>query len=184
MKEQFDLFLRQSEKLRKGYQTSLSLADENWLEKLVSSVGQIPELLKIIYSKVSGTKYEVEDQKYMDFLPGFLLVHIDEYAKASEQLFNLLYTLKISGDFFPILRNYSSDFVAVKRDSNEIYRIFHDESEIFLIHKTPDDFLKTINAFYLDKVFFTDDDGYLDYDPDLQYQVARNHNPDIDFWND
>lgn len=82
----------------------------------------------------------------------------------------------------PILRNFSSDFIAINKDSDEIYEILHVETKIYLIHKTPLDFLKIINAFYSENVFFTDEDNYLDYDEDLQYEVARKYNPGIDFW--
>ncbi len=119
---------------------------------------------------------------YMDFLPGYLLIHINEYAKTHEQLRNLLNNLEIEEEYLPILRNYSSDFIAIKKDSDEIYGILHDETETFLIYKTLLNFLKTINAFYSENVFFTDEDIYLDYDEDLQYEVARKYNPGIDFW--
>jgi len=118
----------------------------------------------------------------MDFLSGYLLIHINEYAKTHEQLRNLLNNLEIEEEYLPILRNYSSDFRAIKKDSDEIYGILHDETETFLIYKTPLNFLKTINAFYSENVFFTDEDIYLDYDEDLQYEVARKYNPGIDFW--
>ena len=182
MEELFELFLEHSENLRSGYRASLLPVTDNWSEILGSDIGEIPELLKIIYSRVSGTEYEIENQMYVDFLPGYLLVHIREYAEAHKQLRNLLDNLGISEEYLPILRNYSSDFIAIKKDSEEIFEVLHDETEIFLIHKTPLDFLKTINAFYSENVFFTDEDNYLDYDEDLQYEVARKYNPGVEFW--
>jgi len=182
MEELFELFLEQSEKLRNGYRASLLPVNDNWFEILNSSIGEIPELLKVIYSKVSGTNYETDDQKFMDFLPGYLLIHINEYAEANRDLQNILKSLDVSEEYVPLLRNYSSDFVAVKKDSGAIYELFHDDDEIYLIHKTSEDFLKTINAFYSEKVFFTDEDGYLDYDEDLQYEVGRQYNPDVEYW--
>lgn len=182
MEEQFDFFLEKSDALRGGYRASLLPANRNGISTISSVVGEVPELLRIIYSEVSGTAYEVENQMYMDFLPGYLLIHIDEYADSYKQLRNLLSGLGVNGDYFPLLRNYSSDFVAIKKDSDEIYKILHDETEPLLMHKTPDDFLTTINAFYTEGVFYTDDDNYLDYDEDLQYEVARRYNPGVEFW--
>lgn len=70
MEELFELFLEQSEKLRNGYRASLLPITDNWSQILSSDIGEIPEILKVIYSRVSGTEYEIENQMYMDFLPG------------------------------------------------------------------------------------------------------------------
>lgn len=182
MEEEFEKFLEQSDNLRNGYRVSLLPANDDWFEILSLTAGEVPALLKTIYSKVSGTKYEIENQMYMDFLPGYLLVHINEYAGTYKQLRSLLNGLGINEEYLPILRNYSSDFIVIKKDSDEIYQVFHDETEIFLMYETPLDFLKTINAFYSERVFFTDEDNYLDYDEDLEYEVGRKYNPGIDFW--
>lgn len=71
MEQQFILYLQQSDKLRSGYYTSLLPIYNNWEVKLKEVMNEIPELFKIIYSRISGTKYEINNQIFMDFVPGF-----------------------------------------------------------------------------------------------------------------
>ena len=118
----------------------------------------------------------------MDFIPGYLLIHILEYEKSYNQLRSMLNNRNIKRTFYPVLRNYSSDFIVLDADSQEIYQIFHDDDEVYLIHKNSMNFLKTINAFYSEKVYFVDGDGYLDYDSALEYEIGAINNPGIEYW--
>lgn len=141
----------------------------------------IPDILETIYKNVSGTRYELKDQRMMDFLPGFLLIHILEYQESDIQL-NKILKGREEDQYLPLLRNYSSDFIALNVRTNGIYQIFHDDDESYLIYKNPMDFLKTINDFYYGNAYFMDEDGYLDYDPDLEYEIAKRNNPEVKFW--
>ena len=66
-----DVFINLSDELRPGY--SLSIVKNNELSLI------LPDSLKILYSKESGTYYEIEDQRMMDFLPGYPLIRDAEY---------------------------------------------------------------------------------------------------------
>lgn len=183
LEELFKKFLALSEEMRKGYISSLGKSDNDYLQKLGDTK---IELLKIIYKNVSGTHYEIEDQKYMDFLPGFLLIHIDEYTKQKDNLSKIIG--KGGSSFFPILVNYSSDYYAIKAsatgDDLGIFMINHDESEQILVYKSAKYFLETICANYTEKVYDLDDDDYLNMDFDKEYEIARSINPGISFWED
>jgi hypothetical protein len=185
MEQEFESYLNLSDNLRRGYAASLLPVNENW-NLLLSEVmeDRIPEFLKVIYSRVAGTRYEVKDQSLMDFIPGYLLIHVEEYSKAYSTLKKILKGFDIEETFYPILRNYSSDFYALKKETNEIYTIYHDDYEINLIHNAPIDFLNTLIANYEKEVYFLDDDGYLDYDMDMEYEVARQTNPGIEYWDE
>lgn len=182
MEKELDDYIYISDHLRMGYKNSLLPINRNWSAILNTTLGDVPELLKIIYAKYSGTHYEIENQKFMDFVPGYLLIHISEYKKNFDELKAILNSKGIQGKFAPILRNYSSDFYAIEIRTGTIYLIFHDDEEIDLIHQGSDDFIYTLNKNYEEKVYFLDEDGFLDYDADLEYVVARKYNEGIEFW--
>lgn len=182
MLDQFKKYLEQSATLRTQYTESLLPMNTNWKQELNGIMENIPKFLEVIYSTVGGTKYEVSNQSLMDFIPGYLLIHIDEYQKNYNDLKNILINYDIDDDFYPILRNYSSDFIALKKDTHEIYTILHDDTDIELIHENPFDFLLTLNNNYERNVYFLDNEKYLDYDMDKEYQIAREFNPSVEFW--
>lgn len=185
MDKEFELFLELSDNLRKGYKNSLLPIQHNWrsvLEKIIG--GEIPQILEVIYSKCSGTYYETQNQSLMDFVPGYLLIHISEYSKHYDELKYMLKQKNLKDEFLPVLRNYSSDFFVLNVKTNEMFLIFHDEDGIHLIHKNPETFLLTLINNYKENVYFLDEDGFLDYDIDLEYEVARKYNKDIEYWND
>ena len=178
MEDLFIAFLQRSEKLRPGYVNSLGKATS--LPEVIYDV-RYPELLKVIYQQVSGTKSNIIDQKYMDFIPGYYLIHIDEYGDSLELQKQIVEEFS-DKRLIPILRNYSSDFVSLDVDSGSIYLVYHDDDEIYKIYENGSNFLQTLTAFYEQKVYFLDNDNYLDYDADLEYTVAHHLNPSIDYW--
>ena len=87
--------------------------------------------------------------------------------------------------YYPILVNYSSDFYALKVSEgkeNGIFLIEHDADSPTKIHHSFEDFLRTIIACYKEKIYFLDDDGYLDMDFDEEQLIGQKYNPDIDYW--
>lgn len=182
MIKEFNLYLEQSETLRNGYTNSLLPKNNNWEFILHQVMLEIPEIFKHIYNRVSGTLYELENQKFMDFIPGFLLIHINEFEQDYLFLKNITNIIDPNEIYYPILRNYSSDFIAINKNNLSIYLIYHDDDEIHLIHQNSLLFFKTLNENYKENVYFLDEDGYLDYNPDLEYKIAKKINPDIDYW--
>jgi hypothetical protein len=138
-------------------------------------------LLEAVYSSVSGTKGSVTEQRLMDFLPGYRLLHIDELAASLRELAQL----GVRPQLFPILGNYSSDYICVLANpSEEICSVFHDSPEIVVMHKTADLFLETICEFYRRGVYFLDADGFLDYDPEAHGICGALLNPGVEYWLD
>jgi hypothetical protein len=183
MEKLFLEYLEKSDELRDGYKESLLPVNNDWNKILLDLMGEIPDLLKVIYSNVSGTLYEIEDQKLMDFVPGHLLVHISEYKKSYENLFEVLTDHEIDDKFYPILQDYSSNFIALKAETNEIYGVSPEEG-VILMYKTPLKFFETLNDFYSKEVYFLDEDGFLDYDFELESEVGKKYNPEIQYWNE
>lgn len=178
MEKDFLDYLRLSDAIRNGYRNSLLPINWGWsfiLEEIMEQ--SIPNLFEIVYSNVGGTKYNVEEQKYMDFIPGFLLIHIDEWIFHYRKLAQITNNI-----YFPILCNYSSDYIAMNGLTGEICEIFHDEESIGVLFKDSNHFFKTLVANYKNNVYFLDDDGYLDYDEDKEYEVASQLNPDVAYW--
>ncbi len=186
--ETFALYLRLSAALRVDYPSSLGVSASEW-EDVISPFGtHIPRILATLYRQVSGTKGRSEDQSLMDFVPGYRLIHIAEHRDHDRALGEVLrgFHLKPRGRVFPILTNYSSDYVYVQcdegRNTEQIGCILHDAGELVAMHETPDDFLKTLCAFYENGVYHLDDDGYLDYDFEKQGEIGARLNPGIHYW--
>lgn len=177
MEKDFLEYLRLSDALRNGYRNSLLPINWGWSSKLEEIMVQnVPDLFKVIYSNVGGTKYNVRQQEYMDFMPGFLLIHIDEWVAHYKNL------AQIVENYFPILCNYSSDYIAMNSHTGEICEIFHDDMNADVIFEDASHFFKTLVAYYTNNVYFLDSDGYLDYDEDKEYEVASQLNPNVVYW--
>ena len=181
MEKLFIKFLEQSDKLRNGYKESISSSNKDWEIILRELMGTVPDIFKIIYGNVSGTYYGIENQKLLDFLPGYLLIHILEYKESHKKLSDLLSDFDIEDDFYPILQDYSSNFIALKAETNEIYHISSEDGES-LMYESPLKFFETINDFYSKKVYFLDEDGFLDYDLELEGKIGIKNNPEIEYW--
>jgi len=175
MEELILKYLNLSNSFRKKYKDSINFNPTKDVRI------NIPTPLNSIYSLADGTKYEVENQSLMDFIPGFLLIHTTEYNEFVNKL-NTILNEKDKNKFYPILVNYSSDFYALNKGDLGIYLINHDNNKPIKIHNTFDDFIITLIACYEDNVYFLDEDGYLDMDFDKEELVAQKLNPDIKFW--
>lgn len=142
-----DVFINLSDELRPGYAQSIAKDSESSLV--------LPNSLKMLYSKVSGTYYKIENQQMMDFLPGYLLIRDVEYEGFMQSIKEIIPDEE--DEYYPILVNYSSDFYALKVSEgkeNGIFLIEHDSDEPIKIHNSFEDFLRTIIACYQEKVYF------------------------------
>ncbi|MCL1994059.1 MAG: SMI1/KNR4 family protein [Spirochaetes bacterium] len=183
MEKLFTEYLEHSEKMRTGYRKSMLPAPKYWKDILSEVMDIIPEIFEVIYGNVSGTFSATQEQNLLDFTPGYLLIHISEYQKACKDLSAILTALNIKDKFYPILRDYSSHFIAIKATTGEIYLISSEDGES-LLHNSSLKFLETLNDFYSKGVYFLDEDGFLDYDYDLEGEVGLKHNPGVKFWVD
>lgn len=180
----FKVFLSKSEELRKGYVESLEPADKDFQKKWLGHFSYIPPFFEEIYTACNGTKYEVSEQIYFDFLPGYRLMQADEIIDSYEQTFKECteYDLVI-----PFLTDYSSCYYAYAKDNNReciVYISEGDLEDLEEMHFDVDDFWETVIAFYDEGVYFLDEDGYLDYDLKKEGEVGAKYNPKISQWRD
>lgn len=180
MKELLEEFFKLSDKVRPNY--SKSLGKSSGLPLITKfDVNSYPLFLDTIYTSVQGTLRDIEDQKLMDFIPGYYLIH-ESQLEDSLKIQNKILDGFSSKKLIPFLANYSSDFISIDINTGQIYYVYHDEDEIYLAYNKPLDFFKTIIEHYKRNVFFLDEDGYLDYDEDLESEIASKINPNIEFW--
>jgi hypothetical protein len=67
-------------------------------------------------------------------------------------------------------------------DNGKIVTVNHDSESEYLLHKTEKDFFETICNFYVENIYFLDEDGYLDYDFERYGEVGKKYNPGIEYW--
>lgn len=173
----FSRYLELSDQLRPNYSASLGVSSLQKKDTVKIGALTLPDFLCAIYSKVNGTVYELKDQTLMDFIPGYRLIHIDEY---SEDYINLKGLLNGDSSYFPFLGNYSNDYICWKE--GEIFAIYHDDPIIYKLHNSEKDFYKTITDFYTEDVYFIDKTGFLNYDFEKQEAVGKKNNPNISYW--
>lgn len=83
-------YLSLSDKMRNGYKDSLGIANQAVNETLTKKISIVPEVFRAIYGKVAGTYRNVDKQKYMDFVPGYRLIHIKELEREYHTLLQML----------------------------------------------------------------------------------------------
>jgi hypothetical protein len=76
MHDLFNKFLEMSDLLRTDYSMSLGKAEENW-QQIIHPTLEFTSLFQVIYSNVQGTRRGIKEQKLMDFIPGYRLIHIE-----------------------------------------------------------------------------------------------------------
>lgn len=151
--EMFKELIELSRELRPAYPDSLGTAKEDWAETL--QLTHLPSLFEVIFSTVQGTYRDTNDQRLMDFIPGYRLIHIDEIVSE---------------------KNNKGEIC--------ICSLLHDDGELELMFNTPEKFLETINEFYKQHVYFLDDDEYLSYDWEKEGIIGSslNPNPNVNYW--
>lgn len=174
-----DIFLNKSENLRKGYLESLDKADSNFKEKWLDHFDFIPSFFDEIFSVCNGTKPEISEQVFFDFLPGFRLMQVDEIIATYEDEFK---NWQNKDYVIPFLTDYASCYYAyAKNNSKESIVLLSDEG-MELIHSDITDFWNTIIAFYEEGVYFLDEDGYLSYDFEMEGKVGKRYNSGVSYW--
>ncbi|MDF2986033.1 MAG: hypothetical protein K0R50_1543 [Eubacterium sp.] len=175
--------------MRPEYPQSLGSSSGNREDVFKELNKPVPELFRVIYSNVSGTKRNVEEQNLMDFTPGYRLIHITELIKESSNVKNILIDENLYDNevVIPILGNYSSDYICYyKNNSGEelICSLTNDSGELIVRHNSPGKFFETVCEFYRQEVYFLDSDGLLDYDTDKEYLVGSSINHGCLYWSE
>lgn len=187
MEKDFLELINLSEKMRPSYKESLGPKTEEW-EEIVKKLGpSVPPVYSLIYSQVSGTKRSIEDQMLMDFIPGYRLIHIAELIEEKANLQHVLVPEELpeGAELYPLLANYSSDFICIVRyaDGDEkIGLVTNLEGIPEILHNSPESFFKTHCEMYRQEVYFADTDGFLHLDWDKKNLVGAKCNPGISYW--
>ena len=181
-------YLSLSDKMRKGYKNSLGIASQTWNETLSRIMPVVPEVFWVIYQKVAGTYRNIENQKFMDFVPGYRLIHIEELESEYHNLLQMLPLDDICESqirtIMPLLADYSSCYICYVETNDNEETIFHYSLNDGLqkMHTSVELFFKTIIVFYNQDVFYLDGDGFLDYDFEKEGVIGAECNPGIDYW--
>lgn len=115
----------------------------------------------------------------MDFVPGYRLIRVDDFAL---ELGVVATQLNILG-VIPFLSNDSSDYIGVGTDEAEgVYSVVHDSPDVVIMHSSPEKFFETLCSFYRGNAYFLDDDGFLDYDYERVSAIGAALNPGLVYW--
>lgn len=185
--EQFQEYLNLSADLRPDYIASLGKGDNE--AKITAIFPEAPELLKAIYNTVSGTSSEEEEPSLIEFIPGYRLIHINEYEAEMKILAGILEEKghQADGVILPILTNYGSDFICYYKSADGVERVcdlLHDFGDLIVMYESPEKFMETLCEFYKQEVYFLDEEGYLDCDLVKEGEVGAALNPDAKYWSE
>lgn len=175
----FEKFLQKSGEMRKGYIKSLEPPDKNFREKWRKQFPHIPAFFEEIYAVCNGTKRDISEQMYFDFLPGVRLMQVDEIIEDYERDFK---DFDEYGVVIPFLENYGGEYYAYAAAGDRECVVLLMDGEIEEIHYTVGDFWKTVIAFYDEGVYFLDEDGYLSYDEEREGEIGSRLNEKISYW--
>jgi hypothetical protein len=184
----FQEYLQLSAQLRPDYIQSLG-TNEPGRTQITDILPDAPELLKAIYNTVSGTSSEEEEPSLIEFVPGYRLIHIDEYAQEMKVLAGILEEKgqEVTGTILPILTNYGSDFICYYRSADGVERVcdlLHDFGDLVVMYDSPELILETLCEFYKQEVYFLDEEGYLDCDLVREGEVGAELNPNAKYWSE
>lgn len=188
MDKLFAEYLSLSNKLRNGYQNSLGISQPEWKKTAVAVLPVVPPIFEAIYGNVEGTHKDISNQKYMDFVPGFRLIHINELESEFHTLLQMLESDDVCESqiitIIPILADYSSCYICYAKTTNnkEIIAHYAPDEGMQIMHNSAEQFLKTIIAFYQNDVFYLDEDGFLDYDFEKEGIIGAEYNPGVEYW--
>ena len=184
----FSEYLSLSDKIRVGYKSSLGNSHSSWKNFFTGITPTIPEVIQAIYGEVAGTHRDIAIQKYMDFIPGYRLIHIEEIEREFHTLIGILdldYVCEARiKTIIPLLADYSSSYIFYAKTDDNKEAIFHfaPSDGLQKLHNSVELFFETIIAFYTEDVFYLDDDGFRDYYFEKYGVIGAIHNPDIEYW--
>lgn len=140
----------------------------------------VPKSLAAIYRFVNGTEQETEYQAAVDLVPGFRLIHRSELA-AEIELFHNAY----SGidTFVPFMADDACNYVALDDETGSVVRVAQ-EYGLSKVADSLDDFWATVLACYQEQAYFLDDEGFLDYDFEVEGEIGLRLNPDCSYWSE
>lgn len=177
-----------SDKMRCGYKSSLGISHQAWEQVLTNITRPVPEIYREIYSTFAGTLRDIKEQKLMDFIPGYRLIHIDELEAECNTFMRMVGSDAICKNQMetatPLLADYASNYICYvkKQDNTEAIFAYSLDEGFVEMHRSLEKFLETIIAFYKENVYFLDNDGFLDYDFEKAGIIGERLNPGIKYW--
>jgi hypothetical protein len=185
--DKFKEFLSLSAQHRPDYIASLGKGSDAGNQGL--PLTEAPELLQAIYSTVSGTSNNEEEASLIEFIPGYRLIHVDEYEQEMKVLAGILEEKgqTLEGVVLPILTNYGSDFICYYKSADGVERVcdlMSDYGDLIVMYDSPEKFLETLCEFYKQEVYFLDEEGYLDCDLIKEGEVGAELNQDAKYWSE
>ena len=184
----FAELLRRADLLRPGYVASLGKPQPETLRAITRRIGSLPELATTIYGAVAGTVRETERQEFFDFVPGLRLIHIQDLLERTAAVSRILgksgaASRRTSAAYLPFLEDYSEHFVCRRLGATPPSIVaLGPEEEPEIICKDEQTYLRMLNAFYAERVYFVDADRYLDYDFEKEGLIGQQFNPDLIYW--
>ena len=187
-KELLDEFISLSDKMRCGYKSSLGISHRAWEQLLTNIKHPVPEIYREIYSTFAGTPRDIKEQKLMDFIPGYRLIHILELDVEYNAFMRMVGFDAICENqietVVPLLADYASNYICYvkKQDNTEAIFAYSSDEGFLEMHKSLEKFFETIITFYKENVYFLDDNGFLDYDFEKAGAIGGRLNPRIEYW--
>ncbi len=139
----------------------------------------IPSFYLTVYSFINGTQKSIENQELMDFIPGFRLIHIEELEEEISTFQNFYNT-----NYFPFLADYGGCYIGFSDKEDKICYFSPENLKKISMYENLEKFFETIIRCYEKKIFFLDEDGYLDYDYDEENLLGKILNPNCEYWKD
>lgn len=153
------------------------------IRQRLSEIGLEPtDGLVTLYSWRGGTRVEagapLDD---VHFFPGFWFLSLDD-AIADYLAFRT--DPRWNPAWFPIFANGGGDFYAVwiQDGAEPVVGFLIDELEHPVEYQDLRAMCETLADCFDESVFFSDERGYLEMDDARHAEIARRHNPDVDFW--
>ena len=181
-------FISLSDKMRCGYKSSLGIPHQAWEQILTNITRPVPEIYREIYSTFAGTLRDIKEQKLMDFIPGYRLIHIVELDVEYNAFMRMVGFDAICENqietVVPLLADYASNYICYvkKQDNTEAIFAYSSDEGFLEMHRSLEKFFETIITFYKENVYFLDDDGFLDYDFEKAGAIGERLNPGIEYW--
>ncbi len=179
----FDKLLIKSEILRPGYVASLGNGVGEDAAKLIGNMlGKLDEKIPYgvceIYGKVKGTEHQISEQKYMDLVPGYRLIHINEIEEAVTHIHSAGYGI------FPILADYSGNYFGINYKNDEFCAVRIAEPDpVIRVSNNLDSYINTLVSIYNANGFHLDDYGLLESVFEIEGDIGKRMNIGYEYWN-
>ena len=175
----FKEYINLSQNLRNKYLIEENNKNENIKILMNIFKKDIPSFYLTGYSFINGTQKSIENQELMDFIPGFRLIHIEELEEEISTFQNFY-----NNNYFTFLADYGGCYIGFSDKEDKICYFSPENLKKISMYENLEKFFETIIRCYEKKIFFLDEDGYLDYDYDEENLLGKILNPNCEYWKD